>query len=518
MKATIYARVSTEDQEREGTSLQSQIESCLSKAHDLGYQVSEEHTFSETWSGADLDRPQLSKARNLIRQREIKALICYSTDRLARNPIHIAIVAEECQKRGIEVIFVTEPLDNSPEGQLISYVRGYAAQIEREKIKERTMRGRKARAEKGMLPTGGVNLYGYIYNKETGHREINDYEASVVRTMFNWLVEDRVSRGELCRRLMDQGIPAPKGGTRWGVSTVGRILRNPVYCGETYANKMVCVEPEGKDTEGKRYKKIRRELRPREDWIPLNDATPAIISKELFEQAQCQLRLNMELAPRNQKYEWLLRGFVRCRWCGRRYHGNPEHGYRFYRCSGRSRLVSPNPCRNHQIPADWLEDRVWQEVKATLLQPELILAELQRKQALKTEANHLEQELELNRKRLEALDEAELRKLRIYLYGGDSSVEKYLAESRRMEAQEQRLKDQIAKLEKRIEEARRAEIDEANIERFFEIARQNLGDFSFDDKRLAFEALQLKVWVDGDKITIEGLIPMPDSELLTQHR
>lgn len=516
MKAAIYTRVSTKEQSEEGTSLQSQKEACCNKAHELGYEVPDEYIFLEDWSGADLDRPQLSKARNLIRQREIKALICYSTDRLARNPIHIAIVAEECQKRGIELMFITEPLDNSPEGQLISYVKGYAAQIEREKIKERTMRGRKARAEKGMLPTGGVNLYGYIYNKETGHRDINDYEASLVRTMFNWLVEDRISVSEICRRLMDHGIPAPKGGTRWGVSTVRRILRNPVYYGETYANKMVCVEPQGRETEGRRYKKIKRELRPREEWIALDDATPVIITKELFEQAQNQLRVNMELAPRNQKYQWLLRAFVWCKWCGRRYHGNPEHDHRFYRCSGRARLVSAIPCRNRQISADWLEEKAWQEVKSILLKPELILAELRRKRALKTETNHLEEELELNKKRFETLDEAETRRLRIYLYAGGSE-EKFVQEWRRMGAEKQRLEGQIAELEKRIEEARRAEIDEVNIERFFEIARQNLEDFTFDDKRLAFEALQLKAWVDGDKVTIEGLIPVPDGELLTQH-
>ena len=47
-----------------------------------------------------------------------------------------------------------------------------------------------------------------------------------------------------------------------------------------------------------------------------------------------------------------------------------------------------------------------------------------------------------------------------------------------------------------------------SIERFCELVRQNLGDFTFDDKRLALEALQIKVIVDGDSVNIEGAIPV----------
>ncbi|GAJ07117.1 unnamed protein product, partial [marine sediment metagenome] len=143
MRAAIYCRVSTEEQEREGTSLESQREACLEKAHELGYEVPRDYLYSEAWTGTDTDRPKLNKLREDIKQQAINTLICYSTDRLARNPIHIAIIAEECQKKDIELIFVSEPLDNSPEGQLIRYVKGYAAQIEHEKIRERTMRGKK---------------------------------------------------------------------------------------------------------------------------------------------------------------------------------------------------------------------------------------------------------------------------------------------------------------------------------------------------------------------------------------
>ena len=60
------------------------------------------------------------------------------------------------------------------------------------------------------------------------------------------------------------------------------------------------------------------------------------------------------------------------------------------------------------------------------------------------------------------------------------------------------------------------ELNEAAIKRFCVLAAMNIENFSFDDWCLALEALQIKVWVDGDVIMIEGLIPIADFELLTQ--
>ena len=83
----------------------------------------------------------------------------------------MGIVAEECAKREVELQFVLEPLDNSPEGALIRYVKGYAAQIERERIKERTMRGKRSRARAGfMVQATGKGIYGYRYVPDTKKR------------------------------------------------------------------------------------------------------------------------------------------------------------------------------------------------------------------------------------------------------------------------------------------------------------------------------------------------------------
>jgi len=65
MRAAIYCRVSTEDQEREGTSLQTQIEACRNYCQDKGYDTA--YCFSEAYSGLTLERPKLNELRELVR-------------------------------------------------------------------------------------------------------------------------------------------------------------------------------------------------------------------------------------------------------------------------------------------------------------------------------------------------------------------------------------------------------------------------------------------------------------------
>ncbi len=52
-----------------------------------------------------------------------------------------------------------------------------------------------------------------------------------------------------------------------------------------------------------------------------------------------------------------------------------------------------------------------------------------------------------------------------------------------------------------------------SIERFCAVVRQNLGELTFEDKRLALEALSIKVWVDGDNLEIEGAIPIVEDDI-----
>jgi DNA invertase Pin-like site-specific DNA recombinase len=158
--ALVYCRVSTKGQEQDGTSLESQEQRAVAHAQALGYSVGA--VVREVYSGGELyDRPKLAEVRRDVADGRYQALVSYSTDRLSRDPIHLALIAEECTRADCALLFVLDPPEDSDEGRLILYVKGYSSKKEREKIRERSLRGKYQRAVNGKVHNLGPEKYGY---------------------------------------------------------------------------------------------------------------------------------------------------------------------------------------------------------------------------------------------------------------------------------------------------------------------------------------------------------------------
>jgi predicted site-specific integrase-resolvase len=134
----LYARVSTEDQ-AEKYGLASQIRALQSYAEQRGYSVVDICS-DDGYSGGTLDRPALSKVRELVRQKLVHVMVAYEPDRLARSLVHQLILHEELEKAGVRHEYVTFTVSDDHEGKLLLNIKGVIAEYEKEKIKERTMR------------------------------------------------------------------------------------------------------------------------------------------------------------------------------------------------------------------------------------------------------------------------------------------------------------------------------------------------------------------------------------------
>ena len=205
MKAAIYCRVSTQDQQDQGSSLDSQREACLKKAEEFVYQVPEK-MFTETYPGLSLDRPELTKLRDIANDDQMAAIIAYTPDRLCRNGEDILTLAKEFKAHGVKLIFVKEQWEDTLNGKLIAFILGWASEFEAAQIRERTMRGKRARALQGRLPSGtGRKLYGYDYlpgkGAGEGVRYENKEESKWVNEMYLWLVEEGLTINGITRRL-----------------------------------------------------------------------------------------------------------------------------------------------------------------------------------------------------------------------------------------------------------------------------------------------------------------------------
>ena len=146
LRSTVASR---RRRQEDGTSLDTQEQRCRAHAAELGYTVVETLVVREVYSGAELfDRAGLNRIREAIRRREVDAVVVYAIDRLSRDQNHRAVVFAEAEYHDVHLEFVTEKLDDTPEGRLLASVSSYVAAIEREKIRERTIRG-KARQGRG---------------------------------------------------------------------------------------------------------------------------------------------------------------------------------------------------------------------------------------------------------------------------------------------------------------------------------------------------------------------------------
>lgn len=139
-RAVVYSRVSTDAQERDGTSLGTQKRACLEYAKDL--LVVDD--IRDTASGSSLDRPGIERLRQLLRQGAVDVVVAYAVDRLSRNQNHIGILFDEAEQAGAKLEFVTENFEDNAIGRFILAARAFVGEVEREKIAKRTMRGKAA--------------------------------------------------------------------------------------------------------------------------------------------------------------------------------------------------------------------------------------------------------------------------------------------------------------------------------------------------------------------------------------
>ncbi|WP_102330602.1 recombinase family protein [Dehalogenimonas etheniformans] len=361
LKAAIYCRVSTDDQEREGTSLQTQQAACETYCQQKGFNVT--HRFIETFSGLTLDRLKLRDLQGKARAREFDVIVIYCLDRLTRNPTHGVILGEDFNKLGIKLEAVTETIESSELGKLISYVKGYASNLEAERIKERTMRGKMAHAKAGKLPQGtGIGIYGYQWNKDTGCRTIIEHEAKVVLRIFADIVAGK-SVNSIALSLNKDEIPT-KSGSLWFPLTVRRIALNQTYTGNTYYGQT------------KRVGKNKVIGQPKESWILLPDVTPPIITQEMFDKAQDAIKNRLTVRPLKPNAAYLLTGFMKCPKCGSTIGGTMLSGkYRYYQCRGSKPTATRGKiCDAGYIKADEIEAKIWDRIVGVASDPLQTLA------------------------------------------------------------------------------------------------------------------------------------------------
>ena len=327
----VYTRVSTTEQATSGTSLDIQKRECLRVAEAHGARVV---AICEDagCSGAKYEtRPGLQKALSDIESGEADTLIVWRLDRLGRTVKITLDIADRVDRAGAQIFCASDgqAIGKTAAGKLNLTVLAMVAELDRNQIRERTMGGRIENAGKGFMPSRACSPYGYhivtksdalrgMTDAAPGKYLIDDATSANVKFIF-----DRYAAGdsirEIARRLMAKGVLTPTGKIRWDAGTISKILRNPTYKGEALYGQSECHYDEKRITDQGRKTSVTRRQRPADQIVRL--AVPPLVTPELWEDCQQQLRRNEDVRRGRNGRKFMLSGLMRCPSCGLRMTG-----------------------------------------------------------------------------------------------------------------------------------------------------------------------------------------------------
>lgn len=377
--AVLYTRVSTSEQVDNGTSLLSQREACMREANYMGLDVIEVCEDAGVSGTRYHTRAGMKRALYLIESGQASVLIATKIDRIGRNARIILDIADRVDKADGELITNDVKFDKTPSGRFMRTVWAAMAELERENIRERTVGGKRKRAEQGEQPQRSRPPYGYkivsnaevecglFPTSERGHYIIVEETAAIVRRIFQDYCFGAATLPKITRALNKEGIPSPGNGRLWQHATVSFILTNPVYKGEPVSGRQKCHSDERRLEEKHKWTgrpittpEVRR-LVPEEKWLKLS--APPLLDAETWELAQQRLVQNRTFLKGNPRQIRMLSGRTVCPYCGaqgviKQQKANGKQ-YPYFICGAQrkaSQLTGAKPCKGDLYPVSFMEE------------------------------------------------------------------------------------------------------------------------------------------------------------------
>lgn len=362
----IYLRVSTDEQAKEGFSLENQRRACTEYAKGNGYQVVE--VFLEDGKSArSTNRPEFQRLLEAIEKRPVTAIIIYKIDRFARNVADFAVTKKLIEKRGLEFISITEG-NLSQSSNLIANIFAAIAEWESDENGKRTKDAMAQKYREKWWPTWAPN--GYLNIDKKGRISGKSYcpekqkmldalkrpldpieqdpiKAPLVKEAFCLYATSEYSYLKLCDVMYRKGLTARTGNKIVSVSSMQTMISNSFYFGLMRWGKPIKTEQWGKHE--------------------------PLINKALYDQCQYVAAKHRHFLTRERKYKYLLRGHAFCLEHDRRLtaekHPINSKKYKtisYYHCSERG------GCSGSYLEANLLEKRVANLFKRYQFSPDFI--------------------------------------------------------------------------------------------------------------------------------------------------
>jgi site-specific DNA recombinase len=351
LRCAIYTRKSTEEGlDQDFNSLDAQREAAeafvLSQRRE-GWVALPQVYNDGGFTGANMDRPALTRLLQAAEAGELDCVVVYKVDRLSRSLLDFTRMLSIFEKHNVSFVAVTQQFNtNTSLGRLTLNILLSFAQFERELIGERTRDKMSAARRKGKW-VGGTPVLGYDIDPAAKKLVINPEEAEQVRAIFA-IFEERGSVLQTLIEIERHGWQTKSWNLKTGkfrpgrsfvLNAVRRMLTNPLYTGlvehrgEMYAGEHAAIIP------ADAWKRVQKLITPRE---------------------------GVARGRARNKHQALLNGLLYCESCGTQmvysYAAKNGRKYPYYLCLTAQRK-GWGACPSKSLQAQAIEDSVIRRVK-----------------------------------------------------------------------------------------------------------------------------------------------------------
>ncbi len=287
-KYCLYARKSTEAEDKQVLSIESQIKEMTTLAQRESLHIVD--IKREAHSSKDVgQREVFNQMLAEIREGKYNAILTWAPDRLSRNAGDLGSVVDLIdQKLLLEIRTYGQRFTNNPNEKFLLMILGSQAKLENDNKAVNVKRGLRTRCEMGFRP--GVAPTGYLNEKHVDKKcqaRIDPKRAPVIKQMFERVANEQWSGRKVYRWLREINFKT-KNDKPLVLANVYLILRNSFYYGEF-------EYPVGSN-----------------NWY-VGKHTP-IINKELFDKVQ--MTLNEHFIPKSESKEFAFTKLIKCGYCG----------------------------------------------------------------------------------------------------------------------------------------------------------------------------------------------------------
>ena len=294
----IYARKSTESEDRQAKSIEDQIATMKEMARRENINILE--VLQESKSAKKPGRPIFNSMIEKIKKGKADGILCWKLDRLSRNPIDAGMVQWLLQSNLLQEVKTHERTYLPSDNVLLSSIGFSMANQFLRDLSCNVKRGLTEKVRRGEYP--GMPPVGYVRDLKTKLLVLDENNWQYISKMFTLYATGLYSVQSLAKAMFDEGLRS-RNGKKVYASGIHKMLKNDMYYGWFV-------------WKGQLQKGIH----------------PSIISKDVFDQVQYVLDPRKHL-KRENKREYTYRGFMICGECGLKITAETQKGHNYYHCT-----------------------------------------------------------------------------------------------------------------------------------------------------------------------------------------